>query len=137
MPSSPSRPHLHPSHPSTLAAVALGGATGAVLRWLLELALPHTSAWPWPTLLANVVGSGALTWLIVHGDRHRHPWWVRPALGTGLLGGFTTFSTYAVQVAVLGEVAPVLALAYLVTTPLLCVLAAGLVGTLALRMERR
>lgn len=133
MSSRPSRSHLHASRPATLAAVALGGALGSVLRWLLELALPQTSGWPWPTLLANVAGSAALTWLVAHGDRHQHPRWVRPAVGTGLLGGFTTFSTYAVQVAVLGEVGPVMALAYLVTTPVLCVLAAVLVGSLTLR----
>lgn len=133
MSSRPSRSHLHASRPATLAAVALGGALGSVLRWLLELALPQTSGWPWPTLLANVAGSAALAWLVAHGDRHQHPRWVRPAVGTGLLGGFTTFSTYAVQVAVLGEVEPVMALAYLVTTPVLCVLAAVLVGSLTLR----
>ena len=130
------RPHGHPSHPATLVAVALGGAAGAVLRWLLELGLPSGQGWPWPTLLANIVGSAALAWLVVHDDRHGHPHWLRPAVGTGLLGGFTTFSTYAVQVALLGEVEPAVALAYLVLTPLLCVGAAALVGTLALRGGR-
>lgn len=57
--------------------------------------------------------------------------------GTGLLGGFTTFSTYAVQVTVLGRVDPVLALGYLILTPLLCVAAAALAGTVTLRAGRR
>lgn len=128
-------PHPHPWHAATLAAVALGGAAGAVLRWLLELGLPVGAGWPWATMLANVTGSAALAWLVVHDDRHRHPRWLRPAVGTGLLGGFTTFSTYAVQVALLGRGEPLLALGYLVLTPIACVGAAALAGTLALRRE--
>lgn len=124
----------HPAHPGTLGAVALGGATGAVLRWALEVALPAGEAWPWATLLANVLGSAALAWLVVHDDRH--PRWLRPGVGTGLLGGFTTFSTYAVQVAVLGRADPLLAVAYLVGTPLLCVAAAAAAGSLTLRAGR-
>lgn len=119
-----------------LAAVALGGALGAVLRWALELALPVGQGWPWATLLANVLGSAALGWLVVHGDRRRHPWWLRPGLGTGLLGGFTTFSTYAVQVAARGRVDPVVALAYLLLTAVLCVGAAWAGGRLAHRHSR-
>lgn len=92
--------------------------------------------WPWATLLANVLGSAALAWLVVHDDRHRHPRWLRPGVGTGLLGGFTTFSTYAVQVALAGRAEPVLALAYLVATPLLCVGAAAVAGTFALHAGR-
>lgn len=128
--------HRHPSSPATLAAVALGGAAGAVLRWLLEQAIPSGLPWHWPTLLANVVGSGLLAWLVVHTERRPHPRWLRPGVGTGLLGGFTTFSTYAVQVAVAAGDAPLLALTYLVATPVLCVLAAALVGSLALRGGR-
>lgn len=130
--SHPHHPHLHAVHPRTLVAVAAGGAVGALLRWALELALP-TQSWPWATLLANVLGCAALAVLVVHDDRHRHPRWLRPGVGTGLLGGFTTFSTYAVQVALLGGADPVLALGYLVATPVLCVGAAALAGSLALR----
>lgn len=126
----------HTVRPGPLVPVALGGAAGAVLRWLLELALPAGAGWPWATLLANVLGSAALAWLVVHDDRHQHPRWLRPGVGTGLLGGFTTFSTYAVQVAVMGGADPALALAYLVATPLLCVAAAAGAGALTLRGGR-
>lgn len=125
----------HPSHPRTLGTVALGGAVGAALRWVLELALP-VHGWPWSTLLANAVGSAALAALVVHDDRHAHPRWLRPGVGTGLLGGFTTFSTYAVQVALLGSTDTLMALLYLLTTPVVCVLAAALAGGLALRRGR-
>lgn len=104
----------------------VGGALGALLRWGLELVLPVADGWPWATLLTNVLGSAALGWLVVHGDRHRHPRWVRPGVGTGLLGGFTTFSTYAVQVALLGRVDPLVALGYLLVTAGLCVTAVGI-----------
>ncbi|PZU45031.1 MAG: chromosome condensation protein CrcB, partial [Arsenicicoccus sp.] len=57
--------------------------------------------------------------------------------GTGLLGGFTTFSTYAVQVAVIGSGTPALALLYLLATAALCVLAAALAGGAARRWGRR
>lgn len=130
--------HRHPLHPATLVTVAVGGAVGAALRWGLELALPTgDGGWPWATLLANVLGSAALAWLVVHDDRHRHPAWLRPGVGTGLLGGFTTFSTYAVQVALVGGEHPVLGLAYLVLTPVLCVAAAALAGGAALRWGHR
>ncbi|SOC56428.1 FluC/FEX family fluoride channel [Ornithinimicrobium cerasi] len=137
MPSSTAPAHRwHASRPRTLLAVGLGGAAGAVLRWGLELALP-TDGWPWATLLANVLGSAALAVLVVHDDRHAHPRWLRPGVGTGLLGGFTTFSAYAVQVAVLDGTDPGLALLYLVTTPVLCVLGAVVAGGVALRVGGR
>jgi CrcB protein len=119
--------------PATLVAVALGGSAGALLRWLLELGLPAGSGWPWATLLANVLGSAALGWLVARDELHPVRGWLRAGAGTGLLGGFTTFSTYAVQVAVLGRGEPGLAAGYLVVTPLLCVTAAALAGTATLR----
>ncbi|MGO0577932.1 FluC/FEX family fluoride channel [Ornithinimicrobium panacihumi] len=128
--------HRHAAHPATLGAVAVGGAVGAMLRWGLELTLPLTDGWPWATLVANVLGSALLAWLVVHDDRRRHPRWVRPALGTGLLGGFTTFSTYAVQVASAGHSSPLVGLALLVLSPALCLAAAALAGTAALRSTR-
>lgn len=128
-------PPRGPVAPETLTLVALGGAVGASLRWCLELLLP-VQGWPWVTLLTNVLGCAALAWLVAHAARHPHPAWVGPAVGTGLLGGFTTFSTYAVQVVVLEGDAGAAALGYLVATPVLCVAAAALVGNLALRPGR-
>lgn len=73
-----------------LALVALGGALGAVVRYGLSVALPALSA----TVLINVAGSFALGLLV---GLRPHGRWSRPFLGTGVLGGFTTFSTLAVQ----------------------------------------
>lgn len=114
-----------------ILAVALGGAVGACLRWVLDQG--WAQGWPWATLTINLVGSLLLGVLTVLASRPAFPGWVRPGLGTGLLGGFTTFSAYAVQVHLLSGAAgsPALggvaaATAYLVLTPLLCVGAAAL-----------
>jgi len=86
-------------------AAAAGGVLGALTRWGVGEALPHpTGSWPWATLLVNVTGCLALGLLITalfarYPDR---PWW-RPFLGTGLLGGYTTFSTFAVDAVVLTD----------------------------------
>jgi fluoride exporter len=123
-------------HPSTLGAVALGGAVGALLRWVLEVLLP-TGGLPWATLLTNVVGCAAFAALVAVERTRPVPLWVRPGVGTGLLGGFTTFSVYAVQVAVLGTTALPLALAYLLATPVLCILVAVGVGEAVQRWAGR
>lgn len=84
---------------SRVALVATGGAVGAVARWWLATPVA-TGAFPLTTFLVNVAGAGLLGYLVgrvpVRGPRSEA---VRLTLGTGVLGGFTTFSTYAVQVA--------------------------------------
>lgn len=78
---------------------ALGGALGALARWGLAEALPSPGGWPWATLLVNLTGClllGAL--LAVLATRSPEPSWARPFLGAGVLGGYTTYSTFAVQV---------------------------------------
>ena len=120
--------------PRTVALVALGGAVGSVLRWSVEVALPAAPGQvPWATVLVNVLGSALLGALVVLLDRGALWPGRRAFLTTGLLGGFTTFSTYAVQVAVLADGAPALAVAYAVGTPLVCVASAWLGGLLARR----
>jgi fluoride exporter len=73
--------------------VALAGAGGVLLRYGLSSTV-HGDALPWMTVAINVAGSFLLGVLVVV------PWWsgqARTALGVGFLGGFTTFSTFAVQ----------------------------------------
>ncbi|WP_433800573.1 fluoride efflux transporter CrcB [Actinomycetospora sp. CA-084318] len=84
---------------AAVAAVALGGAIGALARWGLGLAFPTPhGAFPTTTLVINVVGCLLMGVLVVHVAEVRtaHPL-VRPFLGVGVLGGFTTFSTFAVD----------------------------------------
>jgi fluoride exporter len=114
-----------PAHPAVLAAVAVGGVVGTGARLALDALLPHGDAgWPWSTLAINVVGSFALG-LLVAGVWPTAPAWLRAALGTGLLGSFTTFSAVAVSlVAMTADGAPLLALAYLVASLALGIAAA-------------
>ena len=79
--------------------VALGGSVGAVARVECTRLFPTAAgAFPWTTLLVNLSGAlllGVLVVLIVE-RRTAHPL-VRPLLATGVLGAFTTFSTFAVE----------------------------------------
>lgn len=79
-------------------AVAMGGAVGSVLRWLLAELLPtQPGQFPWSTLLVNIAGSALLG--VIAGLRPRWPRsdLVYTVLTVGVIGGFTTFSTYALQ----------------------------------------
>jgi CrcB protein len=102
----PARPPLGP----LVALVAVGGAVGALGRQGLALALPASpGALPVATLLTNLTGCLALGLLI--GARPDAPW-LRPFLATGVLGGFTTFSAFALETDRLLAVAPATGLAY-------------------------
>ncbi|BAJ29967.1 putative camphor resistance protein CrcB [Kitasatospora setae KM-6054] len=83
-----------------VAAVAAGGVFGACARYGLGLWWPTArDGFPWTTLLVNAVGCAAIGVVLVvltEGPRVPHPL-LRPFLATGVLGGFTTFSTYAVD----------------------------------------
>jgi CrcB protein len=107
------------AHRWVLPTIALGGVLGACARHALELAWPvPASGLPWATFATNVTGCALIGLLMVHVVEvgAGHPL-LRPFLGVGVLGGFTTFSTYAVQTTDLlraGE--PALALLYYVGT---------------------
>lgn len=85
---------------AVMAAVAAGGAIGAAGRYLVALALPAGSgAFPTATFVVNVLGCGLIGILMVLvTDVWIRQRLLRPFLGTGVLGGFTTFSTYTVDV---------------------------------------
>jgi CrcB protein len=116
-------------------AVAAGGALGALARYGLALAIPPVPGhFPLATFLTNVVGGLLIGVLIVVLTELTtpHPL-ARPFLVTGILGGFTTFSTYAVDVEhLLAAHAVGVALGYLLGT-LVAALAATWVGILASR----
>ncbi|MGY1682803.1 fluoride efflux transporter FluC [Geodermatophilus sp. SYSU D01176] len=105
---------------------ALGGALGALARWGVATALPHSpGGWPWATLLVNLTGCllfGALA--VVLTARAHEPAWARPFLAVGVLGGYTTYSAFAVETVALVEAgAPVLAAGYVLASVLGGVLA--------------
>jgi CrcB protein len=104
-----------------VAVVALGGGAGAAARYAASLWWPTPAhGFPWTILWVNVVGCAVIGvfMVIITEVRTAHPL-LRPFLGTGVLGGFTTFSTYALDVRNLldaGE--PGAGLVYLAVTPL-------------------
>ena len=85
------------------ALVFVGGALGTSARALLEQAFaPATPAWPWVTFAINLVGSFVLGVLLhVLARAGADTGWrrdVRVGCGTGILGGFTTYSTFVLEV---------------------------------------
>lgn len=88
-----------PSLPTALLSVMAGGGLGAALRYLVARALPLSpGGWPTATLLVNIVGGLAMGLLAgwLHG---RDAEGVRLLLGVGVLGGFTTFSAFSLEMA--------------------------------------
>jgi CrcB protein len=79
-----------------LGLVMVGGALGSGLRHLVAVAV-RTPGFPWATLGVNLVGSLVLgiVWSLV--DRGSLPPAAKVALGTGVLGGFTTYSTFSAE----------------------------------------
>ena len=113
-------------HVSVLAAIAAGGAAGSLARQLVGELLPTPpGAFPWGTFLINVSGSLLIGILMaVLGLLPAPNRLARPFLGVGVLGGFTTFSTYAVQSHELVRSGhPVVAMVYLGGTVLAALLA--------------
>lgn len=109
------------------AAIALGGAAGALGRWLLATGVYRWLGrdFPWGTLVVNVVGSfamGVLVVLLVERLALGPAW--RAGLLIGFLGAFTTFSTFALETVQLGtDGATARALGNVVASVVLCVLA--------------
>jgi CrcB protein len=118
-----------------LAVVALGGVLGASARYGVGLLLPHTAGTlPLGTLLINVLG-GFLIGVLIDAVAGRPL--LRPFAVTGILGGFTTFSTYAVDTEqLLAGTRLATAGAYLVGT-LVAALAATWMGLALARRVRR
>lgn len=105
-------------HGDLLAPIAAGGALGSLARWGLTTVLPHGGhSWPWATFLTNVSGClllGVLMAFVLGPWSHTR--YLRPFLGVGVLGGYTTFSTYELETYVLGGHAPALAMLYLLAS---------------------
>ena len=91
----------------TLFLVAAGGATGAVARYLLGVQAMRSlgGGWPYGTFAANILGGllmGVLAGVLaLRGGADQEKW--RVLLGVGVLGGFTTFSAYSLEVALMIE----------------------------------
>ncbi len=92
--------------------VACGGAAGGLLREAVRVLLPpEPGTWGWSVLVVNAVGGfalGALLSVLARRPSER----VRLVVGTGLLGGLTTFSGLVVEAVLLAGAAPLSAAAY-------------------------
>lgn len=105
-----------------LLAIALGGATGAVLRYLIYYYFDrfHQSDFPWATFIVNLGGSFLIGFLWGLFDRYYISPGLRMFIFIGILGSFTTFSAFAFDILSLtkdGEIK--LMLAYLLSTNVL------------------
>ncbi|UJP09204.1 CrcB family protein [Microbacterium sp. KUDC0406] len=111
--------------------VAAGGALGVALRMLLGMAIPDAGGVPVSVLTANVIGSfliGVLTARLPATKR-------RLFLGTGVLGGFTTYSAFTVGAVGLWASSPLLAAGYALGSLVLGIAAAA-VGLHLFRREQ-
>lgn len=127
-----------PTFLASSAFVALGGGFGAWLRfvcarWMTALLGPAaTTSFPWPTLAINLIGSFAMGllagWLTRH-NGNAEGWaegW-RLLLGVGVLGGFTTFSAFSLEIVTLAQRGAIIAAAAYVALSL----AGGIAGLFA------
>jgi len=109
--------------PRQLLAVLVGGTLGGAGREGLALALPADDGIPWAVLVANLLGAFllglVLTVLAARIPETRATRELRLLLGTGMLGGFTTYSALAVDTATLGGTDPWLAAGYAVGSVIL------------------
>jgi CrcB protein len=82
-----------------LGAIFVGGAAGAVLRVELSQAYPSAAdSWPWIVFAINVSGTFVLGYAVTRLQRHPSRWaYVRPLIGTGFCGAYTTFSTMQLE----------------------------------------
>jgi CrcB protein len=125
----------HPLHATVLLAVAVGAAGGASLRHALS-ALDDGAGFPWTTFAINVSGSFLLALLPAAPAVRRRPL-LPPLLGTGMLGGFTTLSTYAEETRrLLADGAVVLGASYLVGTLAACLAAVAVADRFSTRSAR-
>ncbi|MDX3803229.1 fluoride efflux transporter CrcB [Streptomyces sp. AK04-3B] len=129
-----------PGRLPVVAVVALGGGVGAAARYTAALRWPTGGGgFPWTTLWVNVVGCAVIgVFLVVITEVVTVHRLVRPFFGTGVLGGFTTFSTYAVDVQRLLDAGRTgTALAYLAATPAGALAAVWLAATATRRVLAR
>ena len=88
-------------NPALIAAVALGGALGSVMRYLVAIGVGRTfgTTFPWGILIINVTGSALIGVIAgLFALRWNLPGTARVFLTVGICGGYTTFSSFSLDV---------------------------------------
>ena len=124
--------------------VACGAVLGTLARAALGIAFPHgPGEWPWATFAINIVGSFVLA-VLLESLAHAGPDTgrrraVRLGVGTGVIGGFTTYSTYVVEIDRLAQSGHAwLGIAYALLSVVVGLAAAGVgLGVAAAAARRR
>ncbi|WP_282699760.1 fluoride efflux transporter CrcB [Streptomyces sp. CC219B] len=133
----PARPPVLRGQAPVVAAVALGGGVGAAARYAAAVQWPAAAGgFPWATFWTNVVGCAVIgVFMVIISEVWAAHRLVRPFFGTGVLGGFTTFSTYAVDIQRLVDTGrPGTGAAYLAATVLAALTAVWLAATATRRV---
>lgn len=135
----PARPvsARHPLHPTVLVAVGVGGAVGAMARYGAHVWVPQDGGrFPLTTFAVNLTGVFLLAILPAFGAIRRRPL-LPPALGTGVLGGYTTLSAYSEQTRrLLADGHLLTATAYVFGTLTACLAAVALADRFSTRRDR-
>lgn len=95
-------------------AVSVGGMVGAIGRYAVSLFFEPSAGFPFATLTVNLIGCFLLSFLLNQpAIKRKLPAMIFLALGTGLIGSFTTFSTFAVETIELWDTHGLIALSYI------------------------
>lgn len=122
---------------TALLWVMLGGAAGSALRYAVGLILPGINAgFPWATLAVNLLGSFAIGWVAASVQQGQLGETARLLLAVGLLGGFTTFSSFSLETLLLLQQGRWLASLFYVSASLLLGLLATLAAFVLFRLTR-
>ncbi|MGW1838109.1 fluoride efflux transporter CrcB [Streptomyces sp. BBFR2] len=125
---------------AVVGAVALGGALGACARYGATLLWPTPDGgFPWTTLVVNSAGCAVIgVFMVIITEVWAAHRLVRPFFGTGVLGGFTTFSTYAVEIQrLVADGRARAGLAYLALTLVAALVSVTLAATVTRRLVER
>ena len=85
----------------TYLALLIGGVAGGVLRYALDTILPTPHSFPLSTLVINLIGSFILGLFYGVADVREVKPWLQVGFGTGVIGAFTTFSTFCLDMTTL------------------------------------